>query len=201
MRIQKTRTDDREDAEETLGSAQRLLSLLPKVFPEDQEFEVATAIYHDDLSLHNILVNEKGEITGIVDWECVSAMPIWLTAKTPKFLVGQRREEEPIRDMYADEDPTESANSKDNGDPDNLDNEGKNSLFWIHLMEYETTKLRAVYEARLRQLWPDWPLGQSDTDVDFFEAVLQCSAGIFVKKVNKWVDSLERGDPIRWADA
>lgn len=193
--------DDREDAEEILGAAQRLLSLLPKIFPDDQEDEVATALYHDDLSLHNILVDENGKITAIVDWECVSAMPLWLTTKMPKFLTGESREEEPIRDIYADETPSESAGAEDKHDPDDLDNEGKNQLYWIHLMEYETTQLRAVYEARLRQLWPDWPLEESHRKVDFFEAVLQCSAGIFVKKVNRWVDSVERGDLIRWTDA
>lgn len=193
--------DDREDAEEILGPARRLLSLLPKVFPEDREDDVATALYHDDFSLHNILVNEQGEITAVVDWECVSAMPIWMATKTPKFLVGDRREDEPIRDIYADEDPTESVEARNEGDPDDLDNEGKNQLYWIHLMEYETTKLRAVYEARLKELWPDWPREESHVKVDFFDAVLQCSSGVFVKQVNRWIDSIERGDSIRLADA
>ncbi|KAK2607546.1 hypothetical protein N8I77_006210 [Diaporthe amygdali] len=193
--------DDREDAEEILGSARRLLSLLPKVFPDDQQDEIATALYHDDLSLHNILVNEDGEITAIVDWECVSAMPIWLTTKMPKFLIGENREEEPIRGTYADEIPAEPVGPPNDGGPDDLNNEGKNQLYWIHLMEYETTQLRAVYEARLRQLWPAWPLQESQIKVDFFDAVLQCSAGVFVKQVDRWVDSIERGDLIRWADA
>lgn len=193
--------NDREDAEEILGPAQRLLSLLPKVFPEDQEDDVVTALHHDDLNLHNILVNEQGEITAVVDWECVSAMPMWMATKTPEFLVGERREEEPIRDIYANEVPTESTGARNEGDVDDLDNEGKNQLYWIHLMEYETTQLRAVYEASLRQLWPDWPLEEDHIKVDFFEAVLQCSSGIFVKKVDRWVDNIERGNLIRWADA
>lgn len=193
--------DDREDAEEILGPAQRLSLLLPKVFPEDQEDDVETALYHDDLGLHNILVNEQGEITAVVDWECVSAMPIWMATTIPKFLVGERREEEPIRDIYADEVPTESAEARKEGDVDDLDNEGKNQLYWIHLMEYETTRLRAVYETRLRQLWPDWPREESHIKVDFFEAVLQCGSGVFVKKVDRWVNNIERGDLIRWADA
>lgn len=192
--------DDREDAEEILSSAQRLLSLLPRIFPDDQEDEVATALYHDDLSLHNIPVNEEGEITAIVDRECVSAVPIWMTTKMPMFLVGERREEEPVRDIYADEIPAESSDSQKGGDPDDLDNEGKNQLYWIHLMEYEVTQMRAVYEARLKELWPDWPVEDSHIKVDFFDAVLVCSGGIFAKKVDRWVNSIERGDLIRWAD-
>lgn len=193
--------DDREDAEEILGSAQRLLSLLPKAFPEDQEDDVATALYHDDLNLHNILVNEQGEITAVVDWQCVSAMPLWMATKIPKFLVGERREDEPIRDNYADEVPTESAEARNESGPDDLDNECKNQLYWIHLMEYETTKLRAVYEARLRELWPHWPCEESHIKVDFIDAVLQCSSGVFVKQVDRWIDSIERGYLIRWSDA
>ncbi|KAH8747236.1 kinase-like domain-containing protein [Diaporthe sp. PMI_573] len=195
--------DDREDAEEILNVARKLLSVFPKVFPndDDQEDEIATALYHDDLSLHNILVNKEGEITAIVDWECVSAMPIWLTTKMPKFLIGESREEEPIQDVYADEIPGESGDPQNDGGPGNLDNEGKNQLYWIHLMEYETTQLRAVYERRLRELWPAWPLQGSQIKVDLVDAVLQCSAGIFVKKVDRWADSIERGELVRWADA
>lgn len=193
---------DREDAEETLIAARKLLSLLPQVFPDDgQGDEVATALYHDDLSLHNILVNEEGEITAIVDWECVSAMPIWLTTKLPKFLIGKTREEEPIRDGYMDEIPGDSGSPQDDGDPDNLDNEGKNQLYWIHLMEYETTQLRAVYERRLKELWPAWPLEESQIKVDFYNTVLLCSGGIFWKVVARWADSIERGELIRWEDA
>lgn len=193
--------DDREDAAEILSSAQRLLSFLPKVFPEGQDDDVVTALYHDDLNLHNILVNEQGVISAVVDWECVSAMRMWMATKTPNFLAGERRQEEPIRDIYADEAPTEAAEARNEGETDELDNEGKNQLYWIHLMEYETTRLRAVWEARLRQLWPDWPCEESHMKVDFFKAVLQCSSGVFIKKVDRWVDGIERGNLIRRADA
>ncbi|KAI3391991.1 hypothetical protein diail_6367 [Diaporthe ilicicola] len=192
--------DDREDAEEILGPTRKLLSLLPKVFPNDQEQEVETALWHDDLNLHNILVNDNGEITAVVDWECVSAMPNWVATMTPKFLVGESREKEPIRDDYSNEAPPDSADAPKPGDPDDLDNEGKNQLYWIHQMDYETTQLRKLYKEKLRQLWPDWPLEDSYLKIDFLEAVFQCSAGLFVKKVDRWVDSIERGDLIRWAD-
>ncbi|KAL1862678.1 hypothetical protein Daus18300_008476 [Diaporthe australafricana] len=191
--------DDREDAEEILVPTRKLLSLLPKVFPDDEEQEVTIALYHDDLSLHNILVDENGATTAVVDWECVSAKPMWVATITPKFLVGEIRDEEPIRDGYANGQPEESVNK--DGDPDDLDNEGKNELYWIHQMEYETTQLRTVYKAKLREMWPDWPLEDNYLKVDFLEAVFQCGAVIFVKKVDRWVDSIERGDLIRWADA
>jgi Ser/Thr protein kinase RdoA (MazF antagonist) len=71
--------DDREDAEDILEATRKLLSVLANVFSDEQlegGDEIETALYHDDLNLHNILFNKEGEITAIVDWECVSAMPM-----------------------------------------------------------------------------------------------------------------------------
>lgn len=189
--------DERKDAKKLLDTTQRLLSFLPYVFRESSKEEVSTALHHDDLRLQNILVDEHGEITAIMGWECVSAMPIRFTTKMPEFLVGERsREEEPDRDAYSDETPEEAAENRENGVPDDLDNEGKNGLYWIHLMDYETTQLRKVYEVKLREFWPGWPLEESRFEVDFCEAVLQCSCGVSVKPVNRWLDSLEKKDAI-----
>lgn len=72
---------------------------------------------------------------------------------------------------------------------DDLDNEGKNELYWIHLMDHEVTRLQEVYDAKLRQLWPDRPVEESRVKVDFFEAMSQCSAGFRLKQVGTWVDT------------
>ncbi|KAI3318837.1 kinase-like protein [Xylariaceae sp. AK1471] len=194
--------NDKEDAEEILVPARRLLSFLAKVFPQTEDgYAELTVLWHDDLNMRNILVDEKGEITAIVDWECVSALPIWMTMNMPTFLQGNSRSEEPKLDNYGDETPEETVASENSRDLDRVDNEGKNSLYWIHRMEYEATQLREVYKTRLRQLWPDWPLKDSQIKVDFYEAILQCSARVFVKMVNRWVDHIESGDMIRWAEA
>ncbi|KAI0490145.1 kinase-like protein [Xylaria cf. heliscus] len=178
--------EDKEDAEEIMASTRRLLSLLPKIFTRtDEEYAETTFLWHDDLNLHNILVNENGELTAIVDWECVSALPLWMTADMPRYVKRGNRPEEPIRDNYANETPEESLASQNCDDPDELDNEGKNSLYWIHRMEYEATKLREVYKTRLRQLWPNWPPQDS----------------FFLRMVETWMDHIERGDVIRLADA
>ncbi|KAJ2989583.1 hypothetical protein NUW58_g3397 [Xylaria curta] len=193
--------DDKEDAEEILELGRRLLSFLPKVFPSTEEADSEPAVlWHDDLNLHNILIGQEGEITAIVDWESVSALPMWVTTDVPKFLESDIRLEEPRRDDYGNETP-ESAASQNNGHSDQLDNEGKNQLYWIHRMEYEATQLREVYETRLRQLWLDWPLQDSQIKVDFYTAVLQCSAGVSAKMANRWLDRVESGNMIRWADA
>ncbi|KAI1362456.1 kinase-like protein [Xylaria arbuscula] len=152
--------EDKDDPEEILAAARGLLSLLPQVFPETEETNsTPTVLWHHDLNLRNILVDEKGDVTAIVDWECVSAMPIWMTTNIPRFLQGQSRLEEPIRDSYGDETPSDLEWSRQ--DPDSasdllqLDNEGKTPLYWEHMMEYEVTKLCEMYKTRLTALWPE----------------------------------------------
>lgn len=191
--------DDREDAEEILHPAQNLLSLPPKVFPKIQDSPEVTAIWHEDLNLNNILVDDEGKITAIVDWECVSALQIWMAGNMPEFLIDGGRQEEPKREDYMDETPLGSFASE-HDDTDDLDNEGKNRLYWIHLMEYEVTRLQEVYDAKLRQLWPDRPVKDERVKLDFLDAILQCSVGFGLKKVGTWADSIERGELIRWAD-
>lgn len=185
---------NKENAEGIRGAAQRLLSLLPKVFPPTHEDAAVTTLYYDCQTLSNILLNDQGEITALLDWECVSAMPAWVATMPPRFFFDSIREEEPKKDQYMDEKPGDK-----NIDPD-LDNEGKNQLYWIHLMEYDKTQLREVYRARMKQLWPDWPLEESYKQVDFFEAFLQCNGEVWIKQVNEWIDRFEAGDFIRWAD-
>lgn len=103
--------------------------------------------------------------------------------------------------MYADETPEESAAAaRRRNDPDYLDNEGKNELYFIHRMEYEATQLRRVYEARLKELSLEWPLEESYVKLDFFQAVSQCD-GIWVKKARRWADRMERGEVVRFEDA
>ncbi|KAI1177568.1 kinase-like domain-containing protein [Nemania sp. FL0916] len=193
--------DDKEDAEEILGLARQLLSLLPQVFPSADEANTEpTVLWHDDLNLHNIIVSEQGEITAIVDWECVSALPMWITTETPKFLQGNTRVDEPKRDDYSKETPEPAASNEDH-DSDHLDNEGIDSLYWIHRMDYEKTQLREVYETTLRELWYGWPLQDSFIKIDFYTAVLQCGSGLFLKQTERWIHQIQSGNVIRWADA
>ncbi|KAJ4386803.1 hypothetical protein N0V93_009701 [Gnomoniopsis smithogilvyi] len=191
---------DKEDAEEILGPAKQLLALLPQIFPATQDSPEVTVIYHDDLNLNNILVDDEGNITAVVDWECVSALPLWMSVQMPKFLIdgGEGgREDEPIRENYADETPPAP---EDNSCADGLDDEGKTDLYWIHLMEYEVTQLQKVYNARLKQLWPDRPVDDSLIKVDFLQALYAINAEFFLGKVTNWVDRVGRGENIRWLD-
>ncbi|KAI1875415.1 hypothetical protein JX265_004473 [Neoarthrinium moseri] len=192
--------EDKEDAEAALALARRLASLLPKIFPSLQCPPERTVIWHDDLSLQNILVDEQGNITAVVDWECVSATPLWVATKAPKFLEGPSREKEPVRQDYADEDSEQP--SAPDGAEDELDNEGKDELYWIHLMEYETTQLRKFYHASMCHLRPGWEVQVSESSLkaDFLGAVVRCGDGFHLRRIDQWVDLIEKGECPRLMD-
>lgn len=193
--------EDEEDAAFALALAKRLVDLLPKIFSPLQNPPERSVILHDDLSLSNILVNKEGDITAVIDWECVSAMPLWMATKMPRFLEGSIREEEPKRQDYADESNNGSDAAGDSED-DELDNEGKNGLYWIHLMEYEKTQLRRVYNARMRQLREGWDAEVEDGALreDFVGAVARCSQGFYLKKIGQWISAIENGEFPRLID-
>lgn len=194
--------DDAEEAEEILAAARTLVALIPKIFPSDPlAGPEPSALYHHDLNLNNILVDEEGQVTAVLDWECVSALPLWMVTQTPAFLYDRAREDEPQRDLYGDESPEEAAeqaNLKRNNHPDYLDNEGKDELYWINKMEYETTQLRKVYQARLKKSCPKW-VEESPLKADFHEAVSQCD-GPWVRRVLRWAERIDKGDSIRFRD-
>lgn len=123
--------------------------------------------------------------------ECVSTMPRWVASQVPEFLRGATREAKPDRDCYTDVDQGGNADGELD---DSLDNEGKTELYWIHLMEYEQTQLRKVYAARMRQLRPDWDVEVEEgaLKVDFLGAVLRCGAGFYLRRIEQWVDAVER---------
>lgn len=87
--------DDMAECRGRLASTKALLSLLTDtntfnlsstLSPSDPETFV---LYHGDLSMNNILVDPTThKITGIVDWECVSFVPLWKANVVPKLLEG-----------------------------------------------------------------------------------------------------------------
>ncbi|GAM38211.1 hypothetical protein TCE0_033f08759 [Talaromyces pinophilus] len=184
--------EDEEDAAFALTLAHRLADLLPKIFLAVQGSLERSVILHEDLSLSNILVNEQGEINALLDWECVSAMPLWMATIVPNFLRGSDREEEPKRQDYADESDNESARDSEHHD---LDNEGKNELYWIHLMEYEKTHLRRQYHAHMCSLRPDWDAEMERNAIkeDFARAVFRCGQGFHLKRIAQWADAIYKG--------
>lgn len=75
------------------------------MFPtDDDDGPEPSMIFHHDLSRHNILVDNSGELTGVLDWECVSA---WKAYSYPSFLEEQPRRSEPVPESYEPEEDGE----------------------------------------------------------------------------------------------
>ncbi|XXH01901.1 hypothetical protein Hte_008263 [Hypoxylon texense] len=188
--------DDKEDAVRDLQVTRQLEDILPVLFPSSDDpghADERTVLWHDDLSLHNILVDFDGKITAVVDWECVSTCPLWVAGQPPKFLSESTREIKPERHSYATK--TDFDDGWDNGEVDELDDEGMDSLYWIHLMEYEQTQLRKVYAAHMRLLWPEWDTTQQEyLKVDFLDAATCIASGWAHKRIPDWVNAIKRGE-------
>jgi len=59
------------------------LKVARHLVPKSEALNVPT-IRHPDLSPSNIFISDSGEITGIIDWQHSTALPIFLQAKIPK---------------------------------------------------------------------------------------------------------------------
>lgn len=202
---------DKEEAQETIEVARRLLHVLGKMFPEQDSSREGdtntssiaeqTYIYHDDLNLKKILLDEGGHISAIVDWECVSALPLWMSARMPQFLRDDERWEEPNPDQYAADNDGSRIPGQPSGEDgeDGLDNQGKSDLYWIHKGEYEATVPGKAYRDKLGELWPAWQALREDGILKtyMYEAVLSCSNGVFFGCISRWTDAIQAGTVVR----
>jgi aminoglycoside phosphotransferase (APT) family kinase protein len=60
--------DDREYAETALRVARKLQRILHKIFPAIVHPPERTVVWHDDLSLRNIMVDNNGSVTAVIGW-------------------------------------------------------------------------------------------------------------------------------------
>jgi hypothetical protein len=164
-----------EDATRTLQIIDNLKSLLPLVFPMHNHDPEPSMIFHHDVSKHNILVDDNGELTGLLDWECVSAVPLWKACSYPLFLDGQPRRSEPI--------------------PPSQDNGGSNELYLEQLWLYEATLLRDAFIDEMRRLDAGWVevFDKSQVKRDFDCAVDECDIEFSAVDINAWIKDITAG--------
>ncbi|KAK3348676.1 hypothetical protein B0T25DRAFT_591390 [Lasiosphaeria hispida] len=118
----------KDDATATLSLADNLAALLPKIFPAMVAQPKQTVLLHSDLSLANIVVDDDGKVTAVVDWECCG-------------LDGHRAPPK-------------------------------------HLIHYETTQLRKIYTAKMKELWLQWEVEEVNDGFlrrDFPRAIQRCA--------------------------
>ena len=180
---------DAEEAEFYRNIAQRLHNLIPTLFPTTSE---PTVLWHHDLSLSNIMLGGQGSLSGIIDWEFVSVMPLWVTTQPPGFLRGRPRKKKPDPAAY------------DHGDapPRDMfgrDNYGKSNVYWMNRLEWEQTVLRRLYNEEMSDRVPGWEecLQNSTLEQDFLQAIDLCRNGSWGGPVHVWIDQLEAGNVIR----
>lgn len=188
---------DIEDAQAAKDLGEELLRVLPEAFPED-ETELTT-VFHDDLSMMNILVDSEGDLTAIVDWECVSALPLWKASEPSQLLQGQTRDDLPQREIYApaSDDDNEDASGEDSP----LDNEGMCSLYWDHLLEYEIGLLRPIFVSEMECRIPGWTQRWRDGELkrDFEQVITNIDQCWALRIVRKWLDAYRSGTPVSFA--
>jgi Ser/Thr protein kinase RdoA (MazF antagonist) len=183
--------DDIEDAEFAKDLAEEIEKELPNVFPPEADGDYCNILFHDDLSMQNIMVDEEGKLTAIVDWECVSAVPLWRACQIPQLLEGRFRDEEPTRDQYMT-----ASDGEEEADADALDNEGVNQLFWEHLMDYEQTQLRKLFLEEMKKIRPEWvaAMEASTLKADMEKAVHNCDNSWSFKIVKRWFTAYKEGN-------
>ena len=169
---------DEDDAIRTLEIIGKLKPLIRSFFPPNGDNPEPSIIVHDDLSRSNILVHDNGELAAILDWECVSALPLWNACDYPAFLQGRPRRLEPDLGRYARE---------ESGEP--------NDLYWEHLWEYELTLLRDVFIDRMKSLEPRWVdvFHKSQSQRDFDIAVQNCDDGFAARHIRPWINDVTTG--------
>lgn len=167
--------DEIDDATRTLHIIDKLELLLSAVFPTNKNDTEPSIMFHDDLSRHNILVSEDGELTAVLGWECVSALPLWKACYYPLYLQEKSRHSKPnIRTYHREAD----------GEP--------YDIYWIHLWEYETTILRDIFIEEMKKLEPGWVevfnKSQIQRDLDF--AAHNCDHEFMARDIKEWIEDI-----------
>jgi hypothetical protein len=167
-----------EDATRTLRIIDKLKPLISLLFPTNDSNPEPSMMFHDDLNKHNILVSEGGELAGVIDWECVSTLPLWKACDYPDFLEDKERHTEPDKVRYRDDADGEIT-----------------ELYWEHLQEYELTLLRKIYIDEMRRLEPGWVevFDKSQLQRDFDYALLNCGNEFLARVIKEWIEDVTAG--------
>ncbi|KAI1134783.1 hypothetical protein F5Y05DRAFT_200439 [Hypoxylon sp. FL0543] len=140
-----------------------------------------TMLWHDAISLDNILVDENGMLCGVIDWACVSCLPLYEACQFPAFL--QQSRDRPVEPLT----PYRVAQKQ----PDDRDT----ARYERHLRQHEITLLRKLFINEMMDRCPEWVhLFNNRKELRDYEAAVQnCDNEFTYKIVARWVDDLEAG--------
>ncbi|KAF3137237.1 hypothetical protein TWF703_005160 [Orbilia oligospora] len=169
--------DDKEDAIRFRNLSRRLSQHIQTFLPTNEKF----VLHHDDINAGNLLVDpETGALTGILDWECVPVLPTWKSCQLPLFLMNTKaRNMQPSEKAYLE---------REDGPP--------SSLYFEHLREWELTMLGQCFLQRMESHNSDWMevYRSSERVRDFDFAIQHCDSEFMVKRIEEWLDIVERGE-------
>ena len=118
-----------------------------------------------------------------MDWECAFTAPIWKAYEIPTFLKGNIRLQKPKEDEY-NRPPLKPVSSGEEDD-----------VFKEHMLGYENTSLKGVFNNEIDQLIPEWTslYERSQRRVDFEFAVESCDNGFWCSRAHNWLDDALAG--------
>ncbi|KAK8091050.1 hypothetical protein PG994_000555 [Apiospora phragmitis] len=172
--------------------------------PEPFKCEEKTMMWHTNLSTDNIFVDDTGVITGILDWECISAIPRSVGCQLPAFLLeGHDRRQEPhIKDYWTFSDtlPDPQLDDDDGGGGERRGRPrqrqqrvGPTPDYWHARREWELTHLRLHFEMTMAARSLGWHMCYKHHALkrDFETAVQYCDDSILVGVVEAWISAVE----------
>ena len=171
---------------EDLATGQPGLTATERALKPEDAFE-PTVLWHDNLSLDNIFVDSEFVLTGILDWECVSCLPVHQACHLPAFM--QMRGACDTELPYTA--PTEYSYINNDYELPTL------TAYHRDTRQYEISACRRVFLQEMAALAPGWLRVYKSRDVrdkkDFEAAVQNCDNEFAFARVEKWVRALEKG--------
>ncbi|OTB10116.1 hypothetical protein K445DRAFT_27954 [Daldinia sp. EC12] len=139
-----------------------------------------TMLWHDDISLDNILVDENGVLQGVIGWSCVSCLPLYDACQFPAFL------------HQAWDRPTEPRTPY-RVTRTHLESEGDIVKYDVELRQHHLTLLRRIFIDEMMQQCPEWVdvFYRQGTRRDYEVAVQNCDNEFAYKVVEEWVGAVE----------
>lgn len=162
-------------AASTRSRIQRLINLLPEIFPRGGTEECM--LFHHDLLGNSILVDQNHENSGIIDWNCIHTVPLWLGCQIPKFLHSREVKERPLfRTEFEDE--------------------ADENHYWRLIEEHEKTQLQAFFLDEMQRVCPEWmqihQAGSLEADFDLAVNTVALPAGA-TDHFERWLGQVEQG--------
>ena len=133
-----------DDGPEVLEIFDKLQNVISTKLPSANGPEDTKVLWHDDLSDRNILVDPKTyKLVGIIDWECVSVVPVFSTAWNPNCMVAMSTVPEFLRRPEVGEPDTPAPPREDETDEEWEEQED-------YRYDWDLTHLRRKYAEIIR---------------------------------------------------